>query len=496
MRVWISTVGSSPLAVFNTLWMAIVKEGYIPDKVYLLWNYKVEKNKEIIKNYIKSLNESYNFNIDVDESYKVSEDDFKDFSNALKEIIVKEKKRGNEVAIDMTPGRKFMSALSMFAGIEGVSDGKNKYKCDKVYYLHLKDMGYINYPLFLIPFSIQELHEFISELSDGKEDNKVLKKEELEDLAISRKEILAIINQYFLFGKSNFEIKVENQKFAAISLYENDNKAKVEINKDLKLSYYVGDCESIETILNASGLKEIKFIVYDDEKEEFNEEEFYKWLFKKLKEKETYYITFDTNALINQIPRKIIDYLDKQREKISPNFVISQCVINELTNERGKIKDCEDRDFINQPSSIDRIFKLGLSQIRLLNNRNAIIIPGKGVWDNNIKESFIKFSDEHKGKLLILTSDKNFTHNLQYLPDIIPIYIEFGELKKLVKWENVRDLIYISSIVFGKIHVKPISQVLGIWRGKNPIDWDEEKILFRKINVMCKHAIDVLRNIH
>ncbi len=120
MKIWITTVGWSPFAVFNTLWFAIVRDSYIPDKIYLIWNSKVENNKEIIKKYLNALNESYGFNLKVVE-YKIErEENFKEFIKGLSDIILKEKKYNNEIAIDITPGRKFMSAFSMFAGLEGV----------------------------------------------------------------------------------------------------------------------------------------------------------------------------------------------------------------------------------------------------------------------------------------------------------------------------------------------------------------------------------------
>ncbi|EHP84224.1 hypothetical protein [Methanotorris formicicus] len=495
MKVWITTIGSSPYAVFSTLWFAVVKDSFIPNKIYLLWNNKVEKNKETLKNYIETLSKAYNINIQINEDYKVNEEDFKTFANALKEIIIKEKKEGNEIAIDMTPGRKFMSAFSMFAGLEGVSDGKNKYKCDRVYYLHLRDMGYINYPLFLIPLSLQELHEMKSELTNTKISREILNIEGKSSLKVNRKEIMVILNCYFLKGRYKFEVKVENQKIVEFILWGNKNKATIEIfNKNLNFSDFVGNPKDLKSVLNASGICELRFTM--DWEKWFNEEEFFGYLWNKLKEKKTYYITFDTNALINQIPQRFIDFIEKQREKISPNFLISQCVIKEITDERGfKIKDTPDSDYLNQPSPKDRLFKLGLSQLKLLREKNAITFNYDGKWDNDIKDSFVEFLGNKKGELLIITSDKNFFHNLSYLDDIIPIYANFRNIKKEVRWENIRDFLYVSSVVFGKIDVKYIGEISSVWRGKNPIEWDNEIISVKGIDNNTKKVIEVLKKI-
>ncbi len=55
-----------------------------------------------------------------DESVRVREDDFKQFMDVLRDICDKELNEGNEIAVDMTLERKFMSALSMGLGsLEG-----------------------------------------------------------------------------------------------------------------------------------------------------------------------------------------------------------------------------------------------------------------------------------------------------------------------------------------------------------------------------------------
>ncbi|MEM3594406.1 MAG: hypothetical protein QXS27_06735, partial [Candidatus Jordarchaeaceae archaeon] len=68
---------------------------------------------------------------------------------------------GNEVAVDMTPGRKFMSACAMAAG--------QKYGAAKLYYLHLYNLAYQEKPFVLIPFNQQKLINVLNFTGGGSE---------------------------------------------------------------------------------------------------------------------------------------------------------------------------------------------------------------------------------------------------------------------------------------------------------------------------------------
>ncbi len=158
MKVWITIVGRSPFAVVNSVWMACRKGEFIPGRIYLIWNEDVEEVKRTVERMLEIILQNYGVSepeVIADESVKVREDDFNRFMRVLKEICNEELNEGNEVAIDMTPGRKFMSALAMGLGI---------HKKTSVYYLHLINICYQNKPLVLIPFSLQKLYDMRREL--------------------------------------------------------------------------------------------------------------------------------------------------------------------------------------------------------------------------------------------------------------------------------------------------------------------------------------------
>ncbi len=117
MNVWITTAGSSPFAVINTLWAACELDGYVPEKVYIVANEKVENEVKIVHEWIGRILKGYGSTAII-ERIHADEVDFTNFSRILSTCITEEKKKGNQVAVDMTPGRKFMSAFSMFNGLK------------------------------------------------------------------------------------------------------------------------------------------------------------------------------------------------------------------------------------------------------------------------------------------------------------------------------------------------------------------------------------------
>lgn len=159
MKVWLTTVGTSPFAVVNTLWAACKdkEENYVPERIYLIKNEIVERGGHVakVKKWIEKIVTEFGVEeVEIKEE-NANEEEFKTFAKTIGNIVKKEKEEGNEIAVDMTPGRKFMSAFVMYLGIgEGVDP-----KADRVYYLHLTDMSYKDKPYIEIPMPKQKLYE-------------------------------------------------------------------------------------------------------------------------------------------------------------------------------------------------------------------------------------------------------------------------------------------------------------------------------------------------
>nr|MDO8080268.1 hypothetical protein [Candidatus Freyarchaeota archaeon] len=155
MRVWITTIGESRFAVINPVWAACVygKESFIPERVHLFKNRRVEHNVAPVKEWITRILKPYGIDAGKEDFFQVhdaDEDDIDGFAVAFRGVVEAEAGVGNEVAIDITPGRKFMSAYAMLVGKEC--------KVRKIYYLHLYNISdYRDKAFILIPLDQQNL---------------------------------------------------------------------------------------------------------------------------------------------------------------------------------------------------------------------------------------------------------------------------------------------------------------------------------------------------
>ena len=144
MAVWITFVGLSPMAVVNTLWMARQHDHISISKLYLLTNQKIA-NDSI--NAISSECRAMFPGCEVKE-VQFSQENVDDIISVIKAIIARESAKNT--LIDITAGRKFMSAVAMKAGVET--------KVEKIYYLYLKDDKYLNKRYDEIPVTQMELY--------------------------------------------------------------------------------------------------------------------------------------------------------------------------------------------------------------------------------------------------------------------------------------------------------------------------------------------------
>jgi CRISPR/Cas system-associated protein Csm6 len=155
MRTWITTIGTSPFAVINTLWAACKSDEYVPDNVIWIINKQINSDiVETVKDWTSEILIAYGVKKPVINDILVDETDVLGLRDTIYGAIHQSKKTG-AIAIDMTPGRKYMSAIAMQSGIAAGAD--------KIYYLFLSDPRYQDTPFPLIPTKKQRLIEMSSE---------------------------------------------------------------------------------------------------------------------------------------------------------------------------------------------------------------------------------------------------------------------------------------------------------------------------------------------
>lgn len=155
-HAWITTSSTNVEAIVNSL-NAACDEGFVPEDLYVIENPGVEEEVEraldlattIITAYGGSEPEIHLTTID-------DEVDFDAIRTHVKGAIEEVHERGGEVAVDITPGRKFMSAIAFAAGM--------KYGADHVYYFYLTSTSYFGRLYPNMPRTATKLYDFVEEL--------------------------------------------------------------------------------------------------------------------------------------------------------------------------------------------------------------------------------------------------------------------------------------------------------------------------------------------
>lgn len=128
-RLWI-TNGSTTLApVVNPL-TAACDGGYIPTDLYVLTNPGIEPLTESVETLMKTVVTAAGGEEPTIAIERIDDEtDFEAIATYLTTAVESGQSDGAEIAIDVTPGRKFWSILSFRAGL--------KYDVDHLYYTHL-----------------------------------------------------------------------------------------------------------------------------------------------------------------------------------------------------------------------------------------------------------------------------------------------------------------------------------------------------------------------
>lgn len=153
LRVYITLSGQAEWALPNSLWASIKEQGYIPDKVYICSTKKNMKGATKNKDRVSILLQGYGRKATV-TMVEIPENDFVVIGEKIADILKKEKKAGNEVALDITSARKAIASPALIVA--------DKFKADHIFYLYLEDVANANRPYMMIPLKIQHSNDFLS----------------------------------------------------------------------------------------------------------------------------------------------------------------------------------------------------------------------------------------------------------------------------------------------------------------------------------------------
>jgi len=156
MRIYITMTGMSRWAVINSIWAAVRHQEYVPDKIYLFKTDQRRDDAPIIIECINLLLSEYGKkNIPIEE-IPLEEGDFATSSRKMMDVLEKEKMSGNEIAIDITPGRRAVMTSALMAAW--------KHEIDHIFYLYLDDFRRPDNPYPMIPFQFQHFVDLKKEV--------------------------------------------------------------------------------------------------------------------------------------------------------------------------------------------------------------------------------------------------------------------------------------------------------------------------------------------
>lgn len=104
------------------------------------------------KGRISSLLEAYDKKATV-SVVEIPENDFVVTGKKVADIIKREKKAGNEVALDITSARKAIASPALIVA--------DKFKADHIFYLYIEDVTNADRPYMMIPLKIQHPNDFL-----------------------------------------------------------------------------------------------------------------------------------------------------------------------------------------------------------------------------------------------------------------------------------------------------------------------------------------------
>jgi len=154
-KAWISVGSTTTGSVIDPL-NAACEEDFVPDTVYLIGNPSMEHKMESLGEMASSVVGAYDERPEVENREIETETSFDELYLTIRDCVEEAHEQDADVAINFTPGRKFMTAIAFQTGM--------KFDVDHLYYLHIHssdDYG-LSYPE--IPRTAADLIDFTEEM--------------------------------------------------------------------------------------------------------------------------------------------------------------------------------------------------------------------------------------------------------------------------------------------------------------------------------------------
>lgn len=146
---------------------------------------------------------------------------------------------------------------------------------------------------------------------------------------------------------------------------------------------------------------------------------------------------------------------------------------NPLVNAFGDAYE----EYWNQSLGAARQGRLGLLTYRSIRDIQQAEEIESEDNDESIIKAYDEFDQQRRNDVLLFSTDRNFverarTHRLLgqriEFPDELPRETD-------ATWQEIEQLVYFFAIVFGIVEVPSVT-VHGVWRGKDHLDWQHERV--------------------
>lgn len=155
-KSWVTPGSTRVESVINPV-NAACEQDFVPETLYLLENPGITGLVDEIAELAETVVTEYGQdNFELVRKTRDEETDFDAIQRQTKEAIEETKRMGGEVAVDVTPGRKFMSAITFQSGVT--------YGADHVYYLFIESEEYFGKTFPEIPRPARRLYDFREEV--------------------------------------------------------------------------------------------------------------------------------------------------------------------------------------------------------------------------------------------------------------------------------------------------------------------------------------------
>ncbi|MEM0448573.1 MAG: hypothetical protein QW520_01970 [Methanomassiliicoccales archaeon] len=156
MRTLITMMGRSIWGLFNSVWASVRAYDYLPDRVYILTagcdKPSAEKAAAMIRILLQESDSKGEVMLRI-----IPEEDVVAVADEVRAICTEERRSGNEVSLDVTPGTKVTVLGSVITGM-----ARNEFQ--NIFYLYIEDLRNAARPYLEIPLMLQHPHEILREV--------------------------------------------------------------------------------------------------------------------------------------------------------------------------------------------------------------------------------------------------------------------------------------------------------------------------------------------